>query len=380
MYNVELHKFSGTHYEIGFQQGRVIKNILKEALTQIPNFSFVKHLKPRLLPLNIFLLLAKNNANKKIGKDIFKYYPNQAKKLMGISKGAQIDIKTLLLIQASELLLTIKKSEYYLEACTSIGFHSDLINKKETIIAKNFDYPNEFFPFQLTTFSNPEDTYKTLGCKMAPLPGILDGINEKGLSISYNLAYSNDIPRYFIPISIVLQELLETCKNTKEAIEFISKSKRGGNALLIIGDANDNIKSVEITPNDFEIYETNKNYLINTNHYQSQKLKKIDIPKNAVYSLKAPKQLQGIKVHESSHQRYKRTKMLLERKEIIDENYIKYILKDHGLENKPSSMTICRHDDHTSTLRSIILYPNKKKIKVLYGSPCENNYYDFSFQ
>ena len=78
MSNVELHKFSGTHYEIGVQQGKLISELMKKALAQIRNFEFIKNIKPRFMPFTIFLMIAKHKANKQLGNDIDKYYPNQS--------------------------------------------------------------------------------------------------------------------------------------------------------------------------------------------------------------------------------------------------------------------------------------------------------------
>ena len=379
MQNIELNKYSGSHYEIGLQQGKYIKNMMKKALKNISKFEFVKYLKPNFLPYSLFLFYAKNKAYNQIWKDIEKFYPKQSKRLIGISKGSNIDLKTILLIQASEMLLTIKESDYFLEACTSIVFSSNIVKSKEIIIAKNFDYPNEFAPFLDTCCTNPSQGFKTLGCKMAPLPGLLDGINEHGLSITYNLAYTKEVPDFFIPISIFLQEMLETCKNTNQALKFISESKRAGSALLTICDKQNNIKSVEISQNNYAIIEPKNNYMINTNHFQSPSIKKYQVEDNAVYTKKAPKPLQGLRVHESSYERYKRAKKLIDNTGEIDFNFIKNLLSDHGLNNDPSTMTICRHDKHASTLRSIIIYPNSKKIKVLYGNPCQKDFCSFSF-
>ena len=63
----------------------------------------------------------------------------------------------------------------------------------------------------------------------------------------------------------------------------------------------------------------------------------------------------------------------------IGESRIVTILRDHGKDNKPSSLTICRHATPTSTLRSVIFYPDRRTIKVLYGKPCQNEYSEFVF-
>ncbi|MGD8545726.1 MAG: hypothetical protein PVH12_06075 [Candidatus Bathyarchaeota archaeon] len=75
----------------------------------------------------------------------------------------------------------------------------------------------------------------------------------------------------------------------------------------------------------------------------------------------------------------KRAQELLKDEAAVDENVIATILSDHGKDNVPSNLTICQHGEYNSTLRSIILYPSRRIIKVLYGNTCQNKYTEFGF-
>jgi hypothetical protein len=75
----------------------------------------------------------------------------------------------------------------------------------------------------------------------------------------------------------------------------------------------------------------------------------------------------------------KRAQELLKGKEKVDESKITLILRDHGQENEPSMLTLCRHADAVSTLRSVVFYPSRKTVKVLYGKPCQNQYEELKF-
>lgn len=85
--NVRSHVFSGTHHEIGVQQGKASREQIHELLEKIPNFDFVKLMKPRLLPASLFVMMAKRRAGKLLTNDIFKYYPRQAQRMSGIAEG-----------------------------------------------------------------------------------------------------------------------------------------------------------------------------------------------------------------------------------------------------------------------------------------------------
>ena len=376
---IKLQNYSGSHYEIGVQQGKAIRELVDDALKRLLNLKFVKQMKPRLLPSFLFLTIAKRKTEKLLKNDIFQQYPKQAERLKGIADGAGVSISTILFFQSLELLFTLKESSYQIQECTAIGFSPKRTKSGETIIAKNFDYLNEIAPYHLTCQTKPDDRYQTLGCTLASFPGVIDGMNEHGLTVTCNSAYTIDEPKNFTPISIVLQEMLETCKNTDEAVKFLTHAKRAANSLLTLGDSDGNIKGVEISSNHCSIRDMKDNLMINTNHYHTEEMKKYEVSNNAVFTAEILESLQGIRVHESSEQRLKRIGELLKNKDKIDENDAIAILSDHGEDNKPSMFTICSHSEFTSTLRSTIFYPNRETIKVLYGFPCQNEYTKFKF-
>ena len=378
MTKVESHTFSGDDHEMGVQQGRAVRGLIFDAIEQIRTSEAVMLMKPRLLPAPLFLMMAKRRAAKLLKGDIFEYYPRQAQRLEGIAEGAGIDLSTILFMQSMELL--IGKPDFRLQACTSLGFSPQKTTTKEMMVAKNFDYVNDFAPYHLTRETIPKERYKTLGCTMAPLPGMVDGMNEHGLTVTYNLAYTTERPKYFAPLSMVLQEMLETCRSVDEAVKFLTYAKRGGHdALLMLADADGHMRTVEITSNHASTREMTDGQIINTNHYLTEEMQQLEIPHNAVYIGRVPKELIDVRVHESSEQRLKRAQELLKNDIGIDESTIIAILRDHGRDDKPSINTICRHGDYASTLRSVILYPNRRAMKVLYGNPCRNEYDELTF-
>jgi len=375
---VALQTFLGSHYDIGVQQGRAVRESVHEVLDRMHNLETIKLMKPKFVPTSLFLALAKRRAAKLLRNDIFEYYPKQAERLKGCAEGAGIDMNTLLFMLSLELL--VGRPSYVLQACTCLGFGPKRTATGATIVAKNFDYLNDLAPYQLTCETKPQEGYRTLGCKIGPQPGMADGMNEHGLAMCYNLAYTTEVAKCYAPLSFALQEMLETCRNTEQAVEFITKAKQGGHdALLTIADSEGNIKTVELTPNHAAVRETSDGQVVNTNHYFTPKMQQYEIPHNAVYSGKVPKEMLGVKVHESSEVRLKRAQELLKRRGKIDEEIIVKVLRDHGAENKPSMSTICRHAEFASTLRSVIFNLDKKTIKVLHGNPCQNEYSEFGF-
>jgi predicted choloylglycine hydrolase len=361
------------------QQGQTLRAQIRALREDIRTLDAVKTMKPRLMPVFLFLAMAKRRASKLLAEDIFEYYPRQAQRLKGIAEGAGLDLSTVLFLQSLELL--IGRPSFRIQACTSLGFSAERTSMKEVIVAKNFDYLNVAAPYNLTRETRPEGGYRTLGCSMPPLAGMLDGMNEHGLTVTYNLAYTTDRPKYYAPLSLALQEMHETCRRTDEAVRYITGAKRGGHdALLMIADAEGDVRAVEISANHYAVREMTGGQIINTNHYLTEEMRRFEIPGNAVhFGRGVSPELMGTRVHESSERRLERAEELLKDRSLVDEADIASVLRDHGKDNAPSRNTICRHDPYSSTLRSMIFLPERRAIKVLYGNTCKGQYEEFTF-
>jgi predicted choloylglycine hydrolase len=378
---IEMEDFSGSHHEIGIQQGEAIHDLMNRLMRVLPELDAFRRMKPKLLPTSLFLSFAKRRAADLLEEDIFEIYPSQGERMRGMSEGCGMDLPMLMLLQSMEMLIgKITEANYRLEACTSLGFEAGRTTAGEPIVAKNFDYLNELAPFHLACRTRPSRRFGTIGCTMAPLSGMLDGMNEHGLTVTYNLGNTTDEPDVHAPLSMALQEMLETCRTTWEAVEFITKARQGGHdALLMIADAEGDVRSVELTPRRSSTRRPSGGFIVNTNHYHTEELQRHEIPRNAIWDGDVPELLVGRRVFESSERRLMRAEELLEAVDKVDEERIKRILRDHGLDGEPSDNTICKHGEVSSSIRSMIFYPRKKKMKLLYGYPCQNEYEEFTF-
>ncbi len=363
---------SGDHYKMGLDYGRILKHRIHKMMENLADMGTIKVMRPKIVPKKWFLSTLKKDTEKLMKNDLLKYYPRQFERLKGVADGAGMEVSMII------LMISLEASGFGLGGCTSLGLPSERTVEGEPILARNFDFPLEFTEYQVVIESRPKDGYGTLGCSIIPSHGILDGLNEYGLSIVCNFAYSLDRPTCIVPLSITLQEMLENCRSIDEALDFLKRCERGGyGAIITIMDANSNIKVIELSSHNYSIRD--ENTVVATNHYVTEKMQKIEIPKQAIYSKKAPKELWGKRVHESSEKRYTRVESLLRTLDKVQENNIFRILRDHGEEGKPSDLTICRHTQYHNTIRSTIIYPKSKAIKTAFGNPCEKEYQYFKF-
>lgn len=370
--------FKGSPREIGVQQGTYYRDLIQEATVRVPKAKPFRAAKPWYLPTQLFYSLAKRRASKLLKDDVYRYYPERAEQLEGVAEGARVDLSTALFYMYLELS-GVGETKFSVDACTAVGFQREATECGETVMVKNMDFYNDF-AFMLTARKTvPDDGCAVFGNTAASYPGMIDGMNEHGLSVIYNFAYTTLKPTHYAPLSLAIQETLQSCKTTEEAVRHVTQAKRGGDALLMIGDANGTLKTVEISSTESAVREPQGPVLVNTNHYQTEEMKRIEVPQDAVYHDDASPDLRGTPVFLASKTRWNRVNELLAEAGNFSEERIHRIMRDHGADAEPSRLTICRHDDLANTLYTLVYYPERRSIKVLYGNPCQNGLSEMVF-
>ncbi|MBI2258008.1 MAG: peptidase C45 [Flavobacteriia bacterium] len=168
-------------------------------------------------------------------------------------------------------------ADYRVVACSSFGLKKDKSSDGQLLIGRNFDFyvGDEFAEDKLMLFIKPTKGYAFASYSWAGFIGVASGINEKGLTITINAAKSDLPTKAKMPISLLAREILQYCSNVEEAIKIAKKREVFVSESLLIGSKNDNeIIIIEKTPNSTEVYRSNDNQTICTNHYQSKKLSK----------------------------------------------------------------------------------------------------------
>ncbi len=363
--------FKGSPREIGLQQGRYYRDLIREAPARVTKAATFRAAKPRYLPTPLFYILAKRRASKLLRDDVYRYYPERAEQLEGVAEGAGIDHSTALFFMYLELA-GVGETRFSVDSCTAVGFQREATECGETVMVKNMDFYNDY-AFMLTARKTvPDDGYAVFGNTAASYPGMVDGMNEHGLSVIYNFASTTEKLTCYTPLSLAIQETLQSCKTTEEAVEHITQAKRGADALLMIGDAEGTLRTVETSSTESAVREPQGPVLVNTNHYHTEEMKRIEVPQDAVYPDDASPDLRGTPVFLSSKTRWDRANELLALGGRFSEERIHGIMSDHGADAEPSRLTICRHDELASTLYTLVYYPERRSIKALYGNPCMN--------
>lgn len=303
---------------------------------------------------------------------IAEYCPKQLVRMLGIARGVGVELDEVLAMGVSEIRAT--RVEYYFGACSTFALKGGLSPDKSPVIAQNFDFPEGFSELSITRISRPEKGLSSIDITLGPLSGSYGGVNEKGLAVTYNRGYAIDKPSSPMPITMLVQELLERFETTEDAINFVANAPRGLSALLMIADREGDVAAIELSPHYSGVRRPDGDVIYQTNHYHTPQMAAIDMPRKAYYSDKMPEALRGERVRESTDERYERLTDLFKDPQPMNSSDIKKVLGDHGKERTPSDNTICRHGSFYSTSPSVIIYTGLAGIEIAWGHPCESEF------
>lgn len=203
-------KLKGSYYEMGIQYGVLLKNQLKEYVTE---------------------KVGQNRERLMKQFPTFKYSgverrsPEQTNFLKGMSEGAEISYMDLLL--SSNLIMLMND-----EACSSI-----LIKINDVLVhAKNSDYKGERLhsDFLSVIEFNPTGKLKYYYINAKPTGLSLQGINEKGISITHNSGPWPPSKVRNMASFDVIREVAQSATLLKDVDQIISNYTTNYSAILTV--------------------------------------------------------------------------------------------------------------------------------------------------
>ncbi len=164
-----------------------------------------------------------------------------------------------------------------LVGCTSFGTWDDKSQDSTMIIGRNFDFyvGDKFAEDKIVAFFNPKQGYKFVTITWGGFVGAVSGMNDQGLTVTINAAKSDYPLGSATPVSLVTREILQYAKNIKEAIAIARSRKMFVSESFLVGSAADKkAVIIEKTPNNLDVYDPHKDFIVCTNHFQSNGLGK----------------------------------------------------------------------------------------------------------
>jgi isopenicillin-N N-acyltransferase like protein len=159
--------------------------------------------------------------------------------------------------------------------CTSFGTWGAMSQDSTMIIGRNFDFyvGDKFAEDKIVAFFNPSSGHKFMTVTWGGFTGAVSGMNDQGVSVTINAAKSDLPTGSATPVSLVTKEILQYAKNINEAVAIAKSRKMFVSESFLVASAADNkAVIIEKTPDDLDVYDPNKDFIVCANHFQSKLL------------------------------------------------------------------------------------------------------------
>lgn len=373
---------AGTPYEMGRMQGQAIADKVvgcRDALRTLEPFRL---LQPGWMPYSLFLRTAARKAEKSLSRAVEEGSPAAHARLLGIADGSGVPARELWLVQTLEALLGSVEgatSSVPLGACSTVWFDESSSPAGEPLIWHNFDYVRMIGPYLTVRESRPIDGHRSIEFTAAPLCGALDGVNEKGLAVTYNYGMSTEPARPDPTISMRISETLAQAATVGEAVEYLQDCTRWGAGLLMVADASGNACSLELTSSRNGVRRPpDDRPLVHTNKYHLEQTIESEVGEQVAFDARAPRSLRGERVLDSPMAREERLQELLAQVGRLDLGGLQTIMSDHGGGESGSLNTICMHSDYLQTSACIQCLPRSRTLRVSVGPACRAAFKEYS--
>jgi hypothetical protein len=364
---------------MGLTQGKALKQKILGAHASLRDLEAFRLNQPRWLPYPAFLRLAESKSEQYLIPALRNANPTMLARLEGIAEGADVSLRALCLLNSMEAFLssiTGRTINPPLSACSALAVRGSRSRRGDAILAKNFDFLPAVQPYYTIRESRPQTGFRSLDFTAAPLAGTVDGVNEKGLAITFNYAYVTDSGPPNPLISMSIADALASCATVAEAVKHLTKTPRWGGGMLMLADASGDLASVELSNTRSGVRRPAKgeDYLLFTNVCFCSETCAVQVPESAAYSEHAPPPLRGSLVLKPHTERARRLQELLSAQTKIGPDELASIMADHGPSGIPDGASPCVHTSYFNTTAALQLFPARRSIRASFTSACKAKY------
>ncbi len=343
----------------GFELG-VINGKLSKQLIEVQEEAFVNQIK-ELVPSNNYLNFLKYFVAW-FNRDIESYIKDEyLKEIFGVSEFASDKysfigsnyMRILNYHAAHDIGHALQ--DMSMVGCTSFSVWDNNSKDSSLIVGRNFDFymGDEFAEDKIICFIKPNKGYKFMMVTWAGMIGAVSGMNEKGLTVTINAGKSEMPYTAKTPISILTREILQYASNIKEAFEIARKREIFVSESIMVGSWHDGkTVIIEKSPKKIGLYQTNNDYIICSNHFQSDAFAKDSL------------NVENIR-ESSSLYRYQRLSDLIIKYPKITINETALILRDQkGIDDKNIGMGNEKAINQLIAHHSVIFKPSEMRVWV----------------
>ena len=223
------------------------------------------------------------------------------------------------------------------------------------IFGRNYDFYYRFGRYSESYLTAPKNAYTSLG-NTDIFVGREDGVNEHGLAISMHFV-SAQLGNPGINFPIAVRYVLDHCKNTREAMEYLTHTRFLTANNYLLADRSGDLAVVEASPSQVRVRrpENSEKFIAATNHFVHPEMKQCElVAKRDPDSEIRYDTIIGTLGEAGGH---------------VTENIAKRILSNH-------EGRVCSHLDYIKlgTLWSQIADLQRLKVLRAEGQPCKTRY------
>lgn len=277
----------------------------------------------------------------------------------GMSQGSGIPLTEIVRLLLHEELIRVAH-------CTAFGATGAATRNGAAIIGQNWDWSAKLYPWptllRLRTDAMPATlTYAYPGLWSAA------GINEHGLALVWTSAGYRPkvVPHTGVPTYVLIAEIL-ACRDCREAIELLRKTRNAGCFIFFLADAAQQVWVVEGLPGHVECIPCSHT-IGRANHYELE----------ASCSRSRQDPTLGQTKSNTFARAQRMTGLLKKFAGRIDTATAQAILADHAPAPK---ISLCRHPTSKSagmTIDSFYAIPSRREFWLARGLPCRHDYHGY---
>jgi predicted choloylglycine hydrolase len=345
----EKYKFinlSGTNYEVGYQ----LAQKLKSNISHYPNIVTKKKFNP-------------SKTGYKSINDILEFietfYHGFEEELEGLSDGFDEPKEK---IAFAKYIVPDKKPNI----CSQFVVLPSITKNNSIYVGRSYDYhPDDEDLILLKTKVNKK--FGHIGFSLQGF-GRAEGLNSKGLVVSMTGGGAFEAPttkfRSF-NYSLAIRILLETCKTVDKAVELLLEMPTYSSTIYLIADTTGKAALIESIDSKHSVKfiekDSEEQFLVSTNHYNHPEMANYNKYVNDWIKPNSKKRYEIMNSRISSKIPY------------ITENTVERILAQEF----PKGVCSLYYAEWFGTLWTMLFENTKKKVKVCYGPPSHNQFYEY---